>query len=180
MIAEPLEIEQWESIKTQIDDDFGPGVTKHIMGDLMPVVLRKDDKKTIYLVPTDWRSHTEMEVKDFEPYSLGLFFGKMTHGEFRPSLSIIHRLNEVSDNKLMVSRQGAESFTYGRSILSESVVYITQGLHRGQRVIVLNEAGECLGLAKLSVDSVKVDRLAKDRLVAKNLVDIGWYIRRYG
>lgn len=180
MIAEPLEIEQWESIKTQLDDDFGPGVTNHIKGNLMPVVMREDRKESIYLVPTDWRSYTEKEITDFEPSSLGLFFGKMVDGEFRPSLSIIDRLHDVSENRIKVSQQGAEAFTYGRSILRESVVDLPQGLQRGQRVVVLNEADECIGLAKLSIESSKVDRLAKDRLVAKNLIDIGWYIRRYG
>jgi ribosome biogenesis protein Nip4 len=180
MIAEPVEIEQWKTIKSQLDADFGSGATKHVIGDLMPVILRRGDDESIYLVPSDWRGLTEMEPTEFEPFSLGLFFGKVLKNKFRPSLSIIDRLNEFTHSKITVSRQGAESFTYGRSIIRESVLDIPEDLKREQRVLILDEKGVCIGLAKLSVDSAKINRLAKDRLVAKNLMDIGWYIRRYG
>jgi ribosome biogenesis protein Nip4 len=59
-------------------------------------------------------------------------------------------------------------------------VSLEPALTRGSRVLVVNSAGECLGIASLSVDAQKVDRLAPDRLVAKNLADVGWYIRRLG
>ncbi|MFW9800739.1 MAG: hypothetical protein ACFFD9_09900, partial [Candidatus Thorarchaeota archaeon] len=56
-------------------------------------------------------------------------------------------------------------------------VELESGLKRGQRVLVLNKDRECLGLAALSVDGSKLNRLAGERLVAKNLVDIGAYVR---
>ena len=53
-------------------------------------------------------------------------------------------------------------------------------LKRGQRVLVLNKDRECLGIASLSIDASILNRLSKEKLVGKNLVDIGWFIRRLG
>ncbi|MHA2071727.1 MAG: PUA domain-containing protein [Candidatus Thorarchaeota archaeon] len=101
----------------------------------------------------------------------------MTKERFRLSLQILGPLAELTDRVLVVSRQGAESFTYSRSILKESVIKLDPHLKRGQRVIVLNKNGEVLGLAALSIDGNKLKRLARNRLVGKNLVDIGAYLR---
>jgi ribosome biogenesis protein Nip4 len=87
---------------------------------------------------------------------------------------------EMTDSFIIVSRKGAEAFTYGRSIIRQSVLELNPALVRGQRVLVLNENRECLGIAALSIDAAKLQRLGADRLVAKNLVDIGWFIRRLG
>ena len=89
-------------------------------------------------------------------------------------------MTKKTESFIIVSRQGAEAFTYGRSILRESVLELNTSIVRGQRVLVLNEDKECLGIAALSVDAAKLNRLGADRLVAKNLVDIGWFIRRLG
>ena len=104
-------------------------------------------------------------------------FNFLKDGRFRLSLQILDALAKVTDRILKVSRQGAESFTYSRSILKESVIKLGTHLKRDQRVIVVNKDGEVLGLAALSVDGNKLKRLAKDRLVGKNLVDIGAYLR---
>jgi len=169
---------QWDTVRNQIDSDFGAGVTKRILGTLMPVSLPRAKGISFYLVPPNWLQILDRDFKPFTPLSLGMWLGDLVEGKFRLSLPALERVQEYTSNLLIVSRRGAESFTYGRSILKESVIKIEPSLLRGQKVFILNESSECLGLAALSVDAAKIGRLAKDRLVAKNLVDIGWYIRR--
>ena len=170
----------WGSVSEQIDIEFGSGVTKSLLGNRVPVTRERGSAKIFYLIPTNWMSDiTEVsEILDIQ--FIGKELGSLDKGKFRLSLHILAELAELTESFIIVSRQGAEAFTYGRSILRESVLELKEPLGRGQRVLVLNEDRECLGIAALSVDANKLTRLAADRLVAKNLVDIGWFIRRLG
>ncbi|MFW9965722.1 MAG: hypothetical protein ACFFEA_01080 [Candidatus Thorarchaeota archaeon] len=173
-LVDPVE---WKELTDQFDDEFGSGVSKALLADRAPVTISRGDTKSFYLVPRDWVGNLEEEKTDFEVYSLGIRMGDLKEGRFRLSLQILNELAELTDKILVVSRQGAEAFTYSRSIIKESVIRLDSHLKRGQRVIVLNKDSEVLGLASLSVDGNKLKRLASDRLVGKNLVDIGAYLR---
>jgi len=60
------------------------------------------------------------------------------------------------------------------------VIEIGLELRRGQLVVVEDRDGNAIGLASLSVDASRLERLGSDELVAKNLVDVGLYLRRSG
>ncbi len=175
-IVDPVE---WTIIRDAIDEDFGQGVTKELSKNLMPVVIRREKDSAYFLVPMDWTQHLPEDFSGFEVYSMGIPIGTMTGERFRIALQILERLAVITESRVVVSRKGAEAFTYGRSILKESIHEVAPNLTRGQRVIIFNRAGDCLGLASMTVDSSDVDSLGSDRLVAKNLADIGWYLRRY-
>jgi ribosome biogenesis protein Nip4 len=177
-LVDPIE---WTSVMENIDDEFGEGVTKSLLGDRVPVVLSSARTKTFFLIPTEWMSHaTEEEGERLDIQFIGKELGSIAKGRFRLSLQILSELKELTDMFILVTKHAAEAFTYGRSILKESVVELNPELERGQRVLVLNKDHECLGIASLSIDGNKLNRLGKEKLVAKNLVDIGWFIRRLG
>ena len=173
-LVDPIE---WKEISNQLDDEFGEGVSKALVGDRVPVAISRGDARSYYLIPNRWITHIEEERAPFEIQSIGLRVGDMSKDRLRLSLHILEELAKHTDRIIIVSRQGAESFTYGRSILKESVSKLPAHLKRNQRVIVLNKDRQVLGLAALSIDGYKLHRLAPDRLVAKNLVDIGAYLR---
>ena len=170
----------WTSIIEQIDIEFGTGVTKSILGNLVPVVMSKGSTRIFYAIPTDWMTIISEDYETLDIQFIGKELGSIDKGRFRLSLQIISDLASLTESFIVVSRQGAEAFTYGRSIIRQSVVELNSSLVRNQRVLVLNENRECLGIAALSVDASKLKRLGADRLVAKNLVDVGWFIRRLG
>jgi ribosome biogenesis protein Nip4 len=176
-LAEP---DDWSRIVQQIDSSFGQGVAEKLCGSRVPVVLRTDSTASFYLVPKEWPDRVLVESEGFDPFMLGTWLGDIVRGEFRPALSILHHMVSLTDRRILISRHAAEAFTYGRSILKESVLKIEPGLQRGQQVLVMNTDGECLGLAELSVNPVKLQALSAHELVAKNLMDIGWYLRRFG
>ncbi|TFG06410.1 hypothetical protein EU522_01650, partial [Candidatus Thorarchaeota archaeon] len=138
--------------------------------------LQKNDKRQFFLIPATWIKLLE-EIDQFEISSLGLKMGELVKERFRFSLQTIDILAKITNHKIIVSRRGAEAFTYGRSILKESVLNLEPGLERGDTVLVMNEEGDCLGIGSLTIDSSRLDRLSKDKLVVKNLVDIGAYVR---
>ena len=170
----------WTSIIEQIDIEFGAGVTKNILGDRVPVTMSKGSTKIFYVMPTDWMTRLMEMTETLDIQFIGKELGSIDKGRFRLSLHILGELTELTESVIIVSRKGAEAFTYGRSIIKQSVHELNPSLVRGQRVLVLNESRECIGIAALSVDAPKLNRLGADRLVAKNLVDIGWFIRRLG
>lgn len=181
MILELVDPVEWNSVVEQIDDEFGEGVTKSLLGNRVPVILSKGNAKTFFLIPTEWMSLvTEEESEVLDIQFIGQELGSIAKGRFRLSLQILSELKELTDNLLIVTDHSAEAFTYGRSVLKESVVELNNELKRGQRVLVLNTHHECLGVASLSIDATKLNRLGREKLVAKNLVDIGWFIRRLG
>jgi ribosome biogenesis protein Nip4 len=177
VLVDPID---WTSVKEQIDEEFGEGVTRSLLGDRVPVVLSKGDTKTFYLIPTDWMAMVTEEGEKRNIQFIGKELGSIAKGRFRLSLQILSELKELTESVIVVSKQSAEAFTYGRSVLKESVVELDSKLKRGQRVLVLNQNRECLGIASLSIDAAKLNRLSGEKLVAKNLVDIGWFIRRLG
>ncbi|MFW9907531.1 MAG: PUA domain-containing protein [Candidatus Thorarchaeota archaeon] len=176
-----LDTVEWANITQSMDAEFGEGVTKAILGNLTPIAISDRDIRTIYLIPVTWMSVALEEVPaGFDFHLAGKQLGVMTKDRFRLSLQILPELLKLTTKVLIVSKRGAEAFTYGRSILKESIVWYDPELKRGQRVLVVNEDNDCLGIAALSTDAMRIDRLSQDSLVGKNLVDIGWFIRRLG
>lgn len=170
----------WTSIIEQIDIEFGAGVTKKILGNRVPVTMTKGTARIFYTIPTEWMTRLTEIAENLDIQFIGKELGSIDKGRFRLSLHILDEMLELTESVIIVSRRGAEAFSYGRSIIKESVLELDQSLVRGQRVLVLNENRECIGIAALSIDASKLNRLGADRLVAKNLVDIGWFIRRLG
>jgi ribosome biogenesis protein Nip4 len=181
MKPELLDPIEWESIVESIDGEFGSGVTKKILGNLTPLALVEGKWRNIYLIPTSWMNLLFEEApKGFDYHLVGKQLGVMTKDRFRLSLQILPELAQLTTRIMTVSRQGAEAFTYGRSILKESVVHLDFNLRRNQRVLVMDEDFNCLGIASLATDANRLGRMKQDDLVGKNLVDIGWFIRRLG
>ena len=181
MKPQMLDTIEWENIARSIDADFGDGISRTLLGDRAPIALIDRDLRTIYFIPTAWRELLlEEGPVGFDYQLVGKQLGVMTKDGFRLSLQIIPELVKLTTRVLVVSNRGAEAFTYGRSILKESVVWYDPGLKRRQRVLVVNEVHDCLGIASLFVDATQIEQLSRDDLVGKNLVDIGWFIRRLG
>jgi ribosome biogenesis protein Nip4 len=168
----------WSSIKNQVDNDFGKGVTQEIMGDFVPIILEYGSIKSLYRCSMNWIDILEQGLGSYELYSMGLLFGEIVQGKLKLSIAILDQIASLTTNYIVISDKGVGPFTYGKSILKESVKELGQDLKKGQRVIVFNEDYDCLGLAMLTVDGYRVDRLQPDDLFAKNLADIGLYVRK--
>ncbi len=182
LLMKPVHMEpaNWNNIVESIDSEFGEGVTKSLAGNMLPVSIERNKNKSVYLIPNEWRGMTEIDFGDYDVQSLGIWLGDETEKGFRISLGVLERIADITRNILIVTEHGGEVFTYGRSVLKESTVEVGKGLERGQKVVVKLESGEVLGLAVLTVSSSMVNRLKNNDLIGKNLVDIGWYIRKMG
>jgi ribosome biogenesis protein Nip4 len=169
----------WLTIQNQIDDDFGVGVTKKLLGKFVPISLESESGKSIYLCPMDWISIIEQGFGSFVPYSIGFILGEIVLGKFSLSISSLDQIKHLTDSQIVISERAAGSFTYGKSILKESALEFSEDLKKGQSVVVLNENHDCLGLATMTADGYRVGRMRPHDLVAKNEADIGFYIRKF-
>ena len=176
-LVDPMD---WDSITEQIDIEFVEGTTKALLGDRAPVKIAKEKSIIFYAIPMDWMTRLTEVSEELDFQFIGKEIGTLEKGRFRLGLQVLSELAKITHSFIIVSQQAAEAFTYGRSIIRESVLELNPSLVRGQRVLVLNKNRECLGMASLSVDAAKLLRLGGNRLVAKNLVDIGWFLRRLG
>ncbi|MEM2142102.1 MAG: hypothetical protein QXS20_05080 [Candidatus Thorarchaeota archaeon] len=168
----------WADIVRRIDGNFGEGVTAGLVGENLPVVLRTDGRLSVYLIPPSWPSLLGSVDGPFTVTSLGVHLCDWDGTTLRLGLPMIEHLSRLTECKITVSSRGAQAFTYGRSLIKESIVSLKGASRRGQLVVVLDEKNVCLGLAALSVDPSRFDRLGRNDLVARNVMDIGWYIRR--
>ena len=120
MKPELLDPIEWEEIIESIDKEFGQGITKKLLGKLTPIALVDRNWRNIYLIPTSWMNMLfEEPPKGFDYHLVGKQLGVMTKDRFRLSLQILPDLAQMTSRILTVSKQGAESFTYGRSILKQ-------------------------------------------------------------
>ena len=184
MIPKLVEPVEWQALAEEIDREFGEGISKTVLGSRQPLYMVEGETKRLYLVPPEWIEslflNGEPRKTSFSPRFLGKEVGTFLKGHLRLGLHVLPEMVGMTQNLLKVTGKAGEAFTYGRSILKEGVVEIEPSLERGERVLVQGEDGYCLGLAALSIDAAKIGRLAPEKLVAKNLTDIGWYIRRLG
>jgi ribosome biogenesis protein Nip4 len=178
MKYELLDPALWMDIQHQLDNDFGVGVTKELAGALLPISLESESGTLIYLGSMDWIDVIEQGLGSYELYSFGLFLGEMIKEKLRLSISVLSRIAPLTDSRIVIAEKAAGAYTYGKSILKESVLEAKPDLKKGQRVIVLNEKHDCLGLATLTADGYKISKMRPNDLVAKNIVDIGLYIRK--
>ncbi len=112
-------------------------------------------------------------------YFAGLPIGKLNK-KFKIMPPLLWIIKDYAKNKVWVNEKAEQLFLYGRDIFASSIMKIEQGLRRRDLVIVLSKLNEPLGLGKMLVDAKYISlRDTDDDFVAvKNLMDMGWYIRK--
>jgi 60S ribosome subunit biogenesis protein NIP7 len=105
-----------------------------------------------------------------EPESIGLFLGEDAKEGFKPSPALIDEIAKISSRKVFVNDKGEWLFLCGRDLFGKSIVKanVNDGL-----VLVQSMKDENLGYGKVIGDIKN-----KERIVIKNLLDKGDYLRR--
>jgi len=142
----------------------------------------KNNYPSIFLIPNNL-------VKDLVNFqhvtnvnSAGLYMGFIKKGEFYLSLEgaeFLLTLNCFSKNQeLYVNRSGEKSILYGNKISKSMIKKIPTGLQKNAILLVFNLENELIALAKSQVNYLAYQHLNHNDLVALNLVDKGYYLRK--
>lgn len=140
------------------------------------VIVGEGKINEIFLVPIEVYDILNRTKNIRMPYYLGLFFGEID-GEFKISLEGLWLISRYSKEKgIIVSEKGEQLFLYGRDVLEESIIEVGSSVRAGKKVIVFNKFYEPLGLGVMVKRSDK--RTGKPKVIIKNILDRGWYLRK--
>jgi len=104
----------------------------------------------------------------------GTYLGSIRHGKFLPSFDLLDMIAEKKANKITVDKKTEWLFICGRDVFRQGIVKTTGSTDQNDYVLVVNSYGECLGFAKI----LRMLDQEMHGLVAKNMLDIGDFLRR--
>jgi len=112
--------------------------------------------------------------KDF--FYAGAYLGKVKDGVFFPSFILLTMMAEGKANKIFVDEKTAWLFICGRDVFKRGILKTSGSKKKGDYTLILNEHDECLGFGKIlrNMD----EQMDKNRVIVKNISDIGDFLRR--
>ncbi len=113
------------------------------------------------------------------PYSVGLGFGEYKKSGLLLSLGGGGILCSQTEKKAVIDEKAEQLFLFKRDILSKSILQITKDVNIGDKVIVVNTKNEFLGVGKLEqiLDDI-INHKDTRSIALKNIIDLGWYLRK--
>ncbi len=125
----------------------------------------------------------KLQKRGKHPYALGLHMGRFRRNKFIPSLELGYMVSRSTNACVIVNTEGEKNFLYGKDLLIKSIIDVKSPIQKGQIVILLNREEEYIGLGK-ALESItkKNNRIITKQtgFIIKNIVDLGWYLRRGG
>ena len=117
--------------------------------------------------------------KDITPYSVGLGLGEIKNEEFLLSLSGGQFIFDYSDKKVTINPEAEQLFLYKRDIHCKSIITIKNEFSPEDKVLITNSNDDYLGLGKIILPISEIRNPKNIDVVAiKNIIDLGWYLRK--
>lgn len=142
----------------------------------------EDQLPSIYLIPNDLTKTVVNVEHDTEVCSAGVYFGFIKIDQFYLSLEgteFLYRLNTFPKNTQLISNdEGEKAILYGNRILKKYITKIPQTLKKNELVLILNKSKELICLALCQEDYSKTQALNLNDIIALNLIDKGYYLRK--
>ncbi len=112
----------------------------------------------------------------------GINFGFIKKGEFYISLEGVdhfYKKGTLLDFKtIQLSEKGEKSILYGNNITKNMYTTIPPNLKKKDFLVVFNESREIIAIAQSLVDNNNIQNLRPKDIVAINLCDKGYYLRK--
>jgi ribosome biogenesis protein Nip4 len=106
----------------------------------------------------------------------GIYLGKAKEGKFFPSFNLLAMFAKKEANRIILDRKASWLFICGRDILGKSIMRVQGPGKKDTNTLVINEFGECLGFGRI-VEKLR-DVAADNKIVVRNVLDIGDFLRR--
>ena len=139
-------------------------------------------KSPIYLITNSLKNNLKHFESNLKINSAGTHLGFMENSNFFLSLEgaeFFLSENLIPDQRLVsVSKEGEKSILYGNPIEKKMILNIDTSLKRDSIVLILNQSSELISLGHLEADLRNFDAMNERAIVAKNLIDKGYYLRK--
>lgn len=137
---------------------------------------------SIYLVSTEHPKFIEKFDKDIQITSIGLYFGFFNKESFRLSLEgaefLLNRELLIQDHILVIDIDGEKSVLYGNDIKKGNAINIPFHLRKNDFLVINNEKNEICAIAQSLINKQDLASLNPGEIIALNLVDKGYYLRK--
>ena len=156
--------------------------------------LAEENKQLLYkenrfiVAEGNWKELFILNPKTFDllinneaisPYSVGLGFGEYKKTGLILSLGGGGILSSQTEKVAIIKDETEQVFLHKRDILSKSIIKIAFNVNIGDKVIIQNTKNEFLGIGKLEQILDDIIQHKDQRSVAlKNVLDLGWYLRK--
>ncbi len=154
-----------------------------LLSELGKIMVCKGIFSEVYIISNDLVEAIKIIFsKGYVPYSAGLYIGRIRRSrpQFVPSVNLLQLIYERLGPRraLIVSEEGLKPFLYGNDILRKSVVKCYEPLNKDEVVGIVSNDGYVYGIGLSVVEGCKdLNALNELDLVAKNIFDVGWYLR---
>lgn len=114
----------------------------------------------------------------------GIYFGFIKEGKFFMSLEaaeFFFHLNLFKNSqKIVLTEQGEKAVLYGNDLKKSMIQRYPKELKKEEYTILVNQNGEFCALAVSKFNGYDIQEIlnSSDKLIAKNLVDKGYYLRK--
>ncbi|NPE08522.1 MAG: hypothetical protein GNW80_09610 [Asgard group archaeon] len=117
--------------------------------------------------------------KRISPYSIGLGIGEIKKNNLLLTLSGGYFISPYTDKRAIINPDAEQLFLYKRDIHCKSIISIKKGLSSEDKVLITNTSNDYLGLGKILLPISDInDPKKEDEVAIKNLIDLGWYLRK--
>ena len=171
-----------KNVVATLSQMFGKENVEHVFAGKTIYITRGVERNELFLVSANIESFVSKYVKGImnkEPYSLGLFLGRIMKGKYELSMDIAEKLFTMAKrNAIMINDQASALFLYGRDVMAKSILKTYPPLSKV--VLVVNRFEDFLGLCKLTVKPRELlsGKLKGEEIVCLNIIDKGWFLRK--
>ena len=142
----------------------------------------KNNFPIIFLVPTYLNKTIDKLGEKESIVSAGIYFGFIKKNQFRLSLEgaeFLLNLNLFPENHLaIVDNEGEKAILYGNHLLGKMIIKISNEVKKNDFLLVFNHSNELICIARSQVDFEEFKNLKANEIVAFNLIDKGYYLRK--
>ncbi len=159
----PINNEEKEVLKT-LGEEFEVDI-EQVFRD-KTILVGEGKRKEVFI--TNKATNKQLNYMQRMPYFAGLYIGDIKGKKFLLGLEGANIISKYSNKKVVVDQKTEQLVLYGRDIFSKSARHLYKEADVGDRILIVNENNECLGIGVLN----------KGEVLVKNIMDRGWYLRK--
>jgi ribosome biogenesis protein Nip4 len=169
--------EELKFIQNAIDNLFGEKIAEKFIQN-KHLIIGEGKWKEIFLVSDRMITILEAITDKKQPYSIGMQIGELDKNKkFKLSLEAVFEIVKFTSHKIQLTAKGSQTILYGRNISFSAIDKICYKARKGDYAILLDENGFPIGLGKILHDFAKMQR-NRFKTCIKNMIDLGWYLRK--
>jgi len=142
----------------------------------------KNNYPEVFLITKDQKRFLSLiNVKNII-HSVGLYFGFFKKDTFLLSLEgaeFLYKDKIFSEfQQVILDKNGEKSFLYGNNILKSMIVKTPNNIKENSFLLVFNNLDEIIGIALSHINAKNIQSLKPKDIIAINLSDKGFYLRK--